>query len=166
MTRLRLITGIDLPLEPSCGSTIWASDVYQRLSPNFQATFLALPGSGTWQHDFEQTLTLTATKAPYGPQFDTYAAELTCEVTEILRARRQVDDAACGVGGFPSEVAQGVRSGGEVRGDEHGVAAVVAAKRLLDLHRILVTPIPGSPARTMEQLHARTTPRKPVADSY
>ncbi|MFF3137683.1 glycosyltransferase family 4 protein [Streptomyces mirabilis] len=88
MTRLRLITGIDLALEPSCGSTIWASDVYQRLSPSFQATFLALPGSGTWKHDFEQTLTLTATKAPYGPQFDTYAAELTCEVTEILRARR------------------------------------------------------------------------------
>lgn len=39
-------------------------------------------------------------------------------------------------------------------------------KRLLDLHRILVTPIPGSPARTMEQLHARTTPAKAVADSY
>lgn len=35
------------------------------------------------------------------------------------------------------------------------------AKRLLDLHRILVTPIPGSPARTMEQLHARTTPAEP-----
>ncbi|ANS70394.1 rhodopirellula transposase family protein [Streptomyces lincolnensis] len=32
------------------------------------------------------------------------------------------------------------------------------AKRILDLHWILVTPIPGSPARTWEQLHARTTP--------
>ena len=40
------------------------------------------------------------------------------------------------------------------------------AKRLLDLHRILITPIPGSPARTWEQLHARTTPAEPVADSY
>lgn len=40
------------------------------------------------------------------------------------------------------------------------------AKRLLDLHRILVVPIPGSPDRTLEQLHARTTPQKPVADSY
>lgn len=35
------------------------------------------------------------------------------------------------------------------------------AKRLLDLHRILVTPIPGSPARTLEQLQARTTPAEP-----
>jgi hypothetical protein len=35
------------------------------------------------------------------------------------------------------------------------------AKLLLDLHRILVTPIPGSPARTLEQLHARTTPAEP-----
>ncbi|MEY9988292.1 hypothetical protein ABIE67_000324 [Streptomyces sp. V4I8] len=40
------------------------------------------------------------------------------------------------------------------------------AKRLLDLHQILVTPIPGSPARALEQLHARTTPAEPVADSY
>lgn len=31
-------------------------------------------------------------------------------------------------------------------------------KPLLDLHRILVTPIPGPAARTWEQLHARTTP--------
>lgn len=30
--------------------------------------------------------------------------------------------------------------------------------RLLDLHRILVTPLPGSAARTMDQLHARATP--------
>ena len=34
------------------------------------------------------------------------------------------------------------------------------AKRLLDLHRILITPIPGSPARTLEQLHARTPHRR------
>lgn len=87
MTRPSIITGIDLPLEPSCGSTIWASDVYQRLSPSFRAAFLALPGSGTWKHGFEQTFTLTATKAPYGPQFDTYAQELAGEVEEILRAR-------------------------------------------------------------------------------
>ncbi|MEU0030784.1 glycosyltransferase family 4 protein [Streptomyces sp. NPDC006335] len=88
MTRPHILTGIDLPLEPSCGSTIWASDVYQRLSPNFRTTFLALPGSGTWKHHFEQTVTLAAVKAPYGPQFDTYAAELTGEVQEILRTHR------------------------------------------------------------------------------
>jgi len=30
-------------------------------------------------------------------------------------------------------------------------------KRLLDLHQVLVTPLPGSAARTWEQLHARAT---------
>ncbi|MFF0110559.1 hypothetical protein [Streptomyces hirsutus] len=30
--------------------------------------------------------------------------------------------------------------------------------RLLDLHRISVTPLPGSPARTLEQLRARLSP--------
>lgn len=30
--------------------------------------------------------------------------------------------------------------------------------RLLDLHQIAVTPLPGSPARTLEQLQARLTP--------
>ncbi|MFJ2397294.1 glycosyltransferase family 4 protein [Streptomyces sp. NPDC087843] len=88
MTRPSILTGIDLPLEPSCGSTIWASDVYQRLSPHYRTTFLALPGSGAWQHHFEQTRTLTAAKAPYGPGFDAYAAELTREVEQILRAQR------------------------------------------------------------------------------
>lgn len=32
------------------------------------------------------------------------------------------------------------------------------AKRLLDLHQILVTPLPGPAARTLEQLHARAIP--------
>lgn len=88
MTRPHIITGIDLPLEPSCGSTIWASDVYQQLSPRFHATFMALPGSKPWKHGFEQTVTLTTGKEPYGPHFDTYVAELTGEVEEILRAHR------------------------------------------------------------------------------
>ncbi|MFD4976974.1 hypothetical protein [Streptomyces sp. NPDC058424] len=30
--------------------------------------------------------------------------------------------------------------------------------RLLDLHKITVTPLPGAPARTLEQLKARGTP--------
>ncbi|MGX4695376.1 hypothetical protein [Streptomyces sp. JNUCC 63] len=30
--------------------------------------------------------------------------------------------------------------------------------RLLDLHQISVTPLPGSPARTLEQLRARLSP--------
>jgi hypothetical protein len=40
-------------------------------------------------------------------------------------------------------------------------------KRLLDLHRILVTPLPGSAARTLEQLHARATPTNaPLPSTY
>lgn len=31
-------------------------------------------------------------------------------------------------------------------------------QRLLDLHRVVVTPLPGSPARTLEQIRARSTP--------
>ncbi|WP_406707876.1 hypothetical protein [Streptomyces halobius] len=30
--------------------------------------------------------------------------------------------------------------------------------RLLDLHRVVVTPLPGPPARTVEQIRARLTP--------
>jgi len=32
------------------------------------------------------------------------------------------------------------------------------AKRLLDLHQVLLTPLPGSAARTSEQLNVRATP--------
>ncbi|MEV7085923.1 glycosyltransferase family 4 protein [Streptomyces sp. NPDC093085] len=88
MSRPRIMTGIDLPLEPSCGSTIWCSDVYQRLAPDFHTTFLALPGSGRWQHRFEETITLGAVKHPYGPHFARYADELTGEVERLLRDRR------------------------------------------------------------------------------
>ncbi len=31
--------------------------------------------------------------------------------------------------------------------------------RLLDLHRVAVTPLPGTPARTLAQLQARLPPR-------
>jgi hypothetical protein len=34
--------------------------------------------------------------------------------------------------------------------------------RLLDLHRVVVAPLPGSAARTLEQLHARATPIEPL----
>nr|WP_180279741.1 hypothetical protein [Rhodococcus qingshengii] len=36
--------------------------------------------------------------------------------------------------------------------------------RILDLHRIDVSPLPGSPARTLEQLQARLTPATRAAD--
>ncbi|MFB7273548.1 glycosyltransferase family 4 protein [Streptomyces sp. NPDC056244] len=88
MTRPLIMTGIDLPLEPSCGSTIWCNDVYQRLAPDFRTTFLALPGSGGWQHSFEETTDLAAAKRPYGPEFAQYAEKLTEEVERLVRERR------------------------------------------------------------------------------
>lgn len=86
MTRPLILTGIDLPLEPSCGSTIWCSDVYARLTGHgFRTLFAHLPGSGTWQHGFNETTELTAQKAPYGPVFDAYADALTHEVRRLIR---------------------------------------------------------------------------------
>ncbi|MEU3640026.1 glycosyltransferase family 4 protein [Streptomyces albogriseolus] len=89
MTRPRILTGIDLPLEPSCGSTIWCSDVYTRLNGHgYDTVFAHLPGSGTWQHGFTTTAQLAAVKAPYGPGFDAYADALTDEVADLVREHR------------------------------------------------------------------------------
>ncbi len=38
--------------------------------------------------------------------------------------------------------------------------------RILDLHRIDVAPLPGSPARTLEQLKARLTPVARAEDQF
>ncbi|MGP3684481.1 glycosyltransferase family 4 protein [Streptomyces sp. IBSNAI002] len=84
MKRHRILTGIDLPLEPSCGSTIWCNDTYPRLTNYFHTTFAALAGSGTWKHSFEETIDLASPKAPYGPAFEQYADALTREVAQIL----------------------------------------------------------------------------------
>ncbi|MEW1700810.1 glycosyltransferase family 4 protein [Streptomyces sp. NPDC091278] len=89
MTRPLILTGIDLPLEPSCGSTIWCSDVYTRLAGHgYDTVFAHLPGSGTWKHGFTTTAPLAAAKAPYGPGFDAYADALTDEVAALVRTRR------------------------------------------------------------------------------
>ncbi|MFB8401256.1 glycosyltransferase family 4 protein [Streptomyces sp. NPDC055912] len=89
MTRPLILTGIDLPLEPSCGSTIWCSDVYTRLTGHgYDTVFAHLPGSGTWQHGFTATAELEARKAPYGPGFDAYADALTDEVRGLVRDHR------------------------------------------------------------------------------
>ncbi|MDQ0595751.1 glycosyltransferase involved in cell wall biosynthesis [Streptomyces canus] len=88
MTRPLIMTGIDLPMEPSCGSTIWCSDVYERLADEFRVLFLGLPGSGTWKHNFPETALLAADKQPYGPGFEAYATQLTDEVGDLIRAHR------------------------------------------------------------------------------
>ncbi|MEW2582925.1 glycosyltransferase family 4 protein [Streptomyces virginiae] len=87
MSRPLVLTGIDLPMEPSCGSTIWCSDVYSRLD-GFRTLFAGLPGRGTWKHGLTGTVMLGATKQPYGPGFDAYAEELTEEVAGILEVHR------------------------------------------------------------------------------
>ncbi|MFJ4880320.1 glycosyltransferase [Streptomyces sp. NPDC088745] len=87
MTRPLILTGIDLPLEPFCGSTIWCSDVYSRLD-GFRTVFVGLPGSGTWKHGFTDTVLLGATKQPYGPAFEAYTTRLTEEVADLLDAHR------------------------------------------------------------------------------
>ncbi|MBZ3906534.1 glycosyltransferase family 4 protein [Streptomyces griseiscabiei] len=83
-----ILTGIDLPMEPSCGSAIWCSDVYQRLGGDFRVVFAGLPGSGTWRHHFPETVLLAADKQPYGPGFDAYAAQLTDEVADLIGAHQ------------------------------------------------------------------------------
>ncbi|GGX51862.1 glycosyltransferase family 4 protein [Streptomyces noursei] len=89
MTHPLILTGIDLPLEPSCGSTIWCSDVYSRLPGHgYRTVYAHLPGSGTWQHGFAETAELTAQKAPYGPGFEAYADTLTAEVRGLVRDHR------------------------------------------------------------------------------
>ncbi|MGW0333551.1 glycosyltransferase family 4 protein [Streptomyces sp. NPDC003011] len=88
MTYPLILTGIDLPMEPSCGSTIWCSDVYQRLTDDFRVLYLGLPGTGTWKHNFPETALLAADKQPYGPGFGAYAAELTGEVADLIGAHR------------------------------------------------------------------------------
>lgn len=85
-TRTRVLTGIDLPLAPSCGSTIWCADVYQGLAAVQRTTFLALPTpqeAPGWE-PFEDIRLLTVHKQPYGPLFDTYTDELTAQVARIL----------------------------------------------------------------------------------
>lgn len=89
MTAPKLITGIDLPLEPSCGSMIFCSDLYHAMADRFRTTFLALPPADpTWRHGFSRTLYCQAPKAPYGPGFPTYVDALTDEVRDHLAEQR------------------------------------------------------------------------------
>ncbi len=89
MTHPLILTGIDLPLGPSCGSSIWCSDVYACLTGHgYRTVFAHLPGSRTWQHGFTATAELAAQKAPYGPGFIAYADALTDEVRALVHHHR------------------------------------------------------------------------------
>jgi glycosyltransferase involved in cell wall biosynthesis len=90
-SRARILTGIDLPLQPSCGSMIFCSDLYRQMRSRANTTFIALPPvDPTWQHGFDTVVLSRAAKAPYGPEFAAYVDTLTAEVTQHL-AEHPVD---------------------------------------------------------------------------
>jgi len=89
MSTTRVLTGIDLPATPSCGSMILTADTYQA-APGLHTTFLALPPvDAAWHHSFDDLVTLRTAKQPYGgPAFDTYVRELTDEVAEVIHCHQ------------------------------------------------------------------------------
>lgn len=82
---MRVLTGIDLPLAPACGSVILCSDVYRALTPQVHTTFLHLaPAEPDFDHGFGQTIALRSEKQPYGPDFEAYVQSLSAEVNAIV----------------------------------------------------------------------------------
>ncbi|MFE7135455.1 glycosyltransferase family 4 protein [Streptomyces sp. NPDC057638] len=85
MTRLRVATGIDLPLAPSAGSPILCSDVYGRLRDRVDSTFFCLPPTAEeWDHGFSRIAVCQTPKKPYGAEFSAYVEGLTQEVRREL----------------------------------------------------------------------------------
>ncbi|MFI1727400.1 glycosyltransferase family 4 protein [Streptomyces sp. NPDC020489] len=81
---LNILTGINRPCEPSSGSMILVNDLYGAMS-DIHTTFLGRsPVDQAWQAAFDQLITLSTTKRPHGPDFDTYVDELTREVGALL----------------------------------------------------------------------------------
>ncbi|GAA1889763.1 glycosyltransferase family 4 protein [Asanoa iriomotensis] len=85
MSLTRILTGIDLPAGPSCGSMILAADAY-RAMPQTYTTFLTLPPTApNWEHPFN-LIELHTPKQPYGGSaFDAYVNDLTVEVAELIQ---------------------------------------------------------------------------------
>lgn len=85
MSRLRIATGIDLPLAPSCGSMILCSDVYTALDDHAVTDFFCLPPADpSWDHGFASLKICHSVKKPYGPEFAHYVDALTREVEASL----------------------------------------------------------------------------------
>ncbi|MGW7543135.1 glycosyltransferase family 4 protein [Streptomyces sp. NPDC054770] len=89
MSTTRILTGIDLPAAPSCGSMILAADAYHAM-PEMDTTFLTMPPiDRAWHHPFDRLIALGTAKQPYGsPAFDTYVADLTTEVEDLINRHR------------------------------------------------------------------------------
>jgi|GEM_PF-3404554 glycosyltransferase involved in cell wall biosynthesis len=86
MTRMRIATGIDIPMAPSCGSMILCGDVYGLLREQAHTTFFSLPPADeSWDHGYESVRLLTTPKRPYGDYFADYADKLTTELEPYLR---------------------------------------------------------------------------------
>lgn len=89
MTRIRVATGIDIPMSPSCGSMILCSDVYRLLHGDIDTTFFALPPRDHRWHDGYPSLhLLTARKQPYGRDFAAYVEQLAAELRPLLSAEQ------------------------------------------------------------------------------
>ncbi|MBV6702760.1 glycosyltransferase family 4 protein [Kitasatospora aureofaciens] len=85
MTRTRVLTGIDLPVAPSCGSMILVDDTYAAMADRVHSTFLGMrPIENGW-HSFDRLIALDTAKRSYGPDYGRYVDELTAEVRELVR---------------------------------------------------------------------------------
>lgn len=81
---LNILTGINRISVPSSGSMILANDLYGAM-PDTRTTFLGrAPVDQAWKAAFDHLITLSTTKRPQGPDFDSYVDELTREVGALI----------------------------------------------------------------------------------
>ncbi|MEV6326150.1 glycosyltransferase family 4 protein [Streptomyces sp. NPDC051909] len=85
---LNILTGINRTSEPSSGSMLLAGDLYRAMSGT-HTTFLGRePVDQGWSGAFDRLITLSTTKRPQGPGFDSYVDELTREVGALIEKIR------------------------------------------------------------------------------
>lgn len=86
-----VLSGIDLPLAPSCGSMILCSDLYRRLARqhNVSTNFLTLPGE--WDKGFARNTELRSPKRPYGPSFKSFVEDLRLELRQLANKEATPD---------------------------------------------------------------------------
>ncbi|MGW3009665.1 glycosyltransferase family 4 protein [Streptomyces sp. NPDC001219] len=85
---LNILTGINRPSVPSSGGMILVNDLYQAM-PDVHTTFLGrAPADQAWTAAFDHLITLSTTKRPQGPCFDSYVDELTREVGALIEKIR------------------------------------------------------------------------------
>jgi glycosyltransferase involved in cell wall biosynthesis len=85
MIRTRVLTGIDLPVAPSCGSMILVADAYAAMADRVHSTFLGMRPMQSGWHSFDRLVALDTVKRPYGPDYGHYVEELTGEVHQLVQ---------------------------------------------------------------------------------